>query len=392
MDRNMFSGTLPSCISQFTKLKWLSTSDNSFSGTLPDLSSMQDLELLYLDGNFFRGNPSTSISNLSKLRFLYLEENEFMGDIDNIANGAVDLIALDLSSNGFRTADGIPGHFFELQKLKVLDLSNNYLRGTVPDDISPQQNLIFFSVHRNMMIGSIPSMLQNLDGLLHLDLSNNDFDGLIPDELFEMSGLQNLFLSENPRLTAGPFPEGLKSMKQLQEISLKNTNRSGPLPDLLGFDDLVLLDLDQNLFDGTVPENYGTLTNLRYLLLNRNPSLGGRLPQFTQTNNLVTILLDGTGISGNFSSICNLPAFTLQSELDSDVVALADCSDADSGIYCPCCVCCSKERSGSKDKGDWCSRSVVDSLDWTWENGFRRTSRDFGIDAELLNTSKVPPS
>jgi hypothetical protein len=42
-------------------------------------------------------------------------------------------------------------------------------------------------------------------------------------------------------------------------------------------DKLVLLDLDQNDFNGTVPSELGSLEYLKFLLLNRN-QLTGQLP------------------------------------------------------------------------------------------------------------------
>lgn len=393
LDNNLFSGKVPSCISALSSMTFISLSNNYFKGEIPDFSGMTGLKQLYLDGNKFSGNPAQSLNNLENLEFLYLEENNFQGDIHSIARDMPMLRVLDLSSNSFTSQDddpsyefrhGVPRHLFTYQNLTILDLSNNQLEGSFPDDIPVQDKMVFLSVHENKLTGPIPSGVKNLIKLLHLDLASNDFDGDIPSELFDMPELLHLFLSENPNLSPGPIPDGLQDMTQLTELSLKNTGRTGPLPELIGFDTIFLLDLDSNNFEGTIPENYGNLRTLRYLLLNGNPLLGGTMPFFNETNNLNTVLVDGTGVTGDFSSICDLPAFTGRIVFPTDSVVLADCSDSDSGIDCDCCHCCSTGDDTCTDTLD------VSSLDWDWANGFRRTTRDFGLDLTSFDPPDTP--
>ena len=384
VDRNYLTGPIPDCFARWTNLHMLSLADNAFTGTLPaDLPQLVNLSELYLDGNELEGDPIAVINQLKRLRLLYIENNQFVGNIDeHFCRELNHLKAVDISSNNFTsTSYGIPPHIMKLPKLKIVDFSQNHLRGDLPAEIPRNDVLRFLSVHQNKMTGGIPSALANLTALWHLDVSGNGFHGPLRKQLFEMPELLHLFLSENPGLHAGPIPAAVANMTQLREISLKNTNRTGPLPEFLDFADLFLLDLDHNAFTGTIPSNYGRLTRLRHLLLNRNDELVGTLPAFTETTNLGTVLLDKTGVKGDFSSICNLPTFTGDVEIAGDVIAVADCSDVDSGIQCDCCHCCYKGQ-------ETCSNPVVASLDWTWEYEFRRTARDFAINNSFLE----PPS
>lgn len=393
LDKNLFSGSLPECIGDLTSLTFVSMSDNNFEGELPDFSLMSDLEQLYLDDNEFEGFPIDSLFDMANLEFLYLENNNFEGDIHEYGRDMPNLMALDMSSNLFTSQDpddeyyefryGIPRHFFNIQNLTILDLSNNLLEGEFPVDIPVQDKMLFFSVHDNDFSGPLPAGLKNLTALVHLDLATNDFEGTIPNEFFEMPELIHLFLSENENLTPGPVPDALKDMTQLTEISFKNTARTGALPPLLNFDALFLLDLDNNDFEGTVPASYGQLSNLRYLLINRNPKLVGTIPEFIGTNNFNTLLVDGTQITGDFSSICALPGFTGEIQFPTDAIALADCSDPDSGIDCDCCHCCAADD-------DTCSDAKVASLDWDWQAGFRRTTRNFAIDLDAYEPPESP--
>ena len=297
IDKNFFSGELPACISSWTDLLVLSASDNQLDGSLPDLTKLTNLEEIYVDGNFLEGNPVSMFAKLPELELLYIEQNQFTGDISNLAVGLEYLVALDLSSNNFTSTDyGIPPHMLKLPNLSILDLSGNQLKGNIPTEIPTQANLRFLSVHENEMSGGIPSELKNLTGLLHLDLSNNGFHGPIRDQLFEMPNLAHLFMGENPRLHAGPIPSTLASATQLTELSLKNTNRTGPLPELLNFTQLFLLDLDNNQFTGTIHSSYGKLPVLR--LVAESQCLDGNLAEFYRYGHFGYGLVGWYGLDG----------------------------------------------------------------------------------------------
>lgn len=381
LDKNDLDGPMPKCGAQdWPNLQLYSLSDNLLTGTIAtQVGSLPRLSHLFLDGNAFNGNPISTINKLNDLTLLYIEENFFTGTIDdNFAKGFDNLLVMDISENNFTTTDGLPVHLFSLPKLIVLDMSVNKLKGTIPVDIPPQNNLEFFSLFQNQMTGPVPNALTNLEKLLHIDVSSNSFTGPMPQVIFTMPSLLYIYLSEND-FTEGPMPE-MVGMERLTELSIKNTNRNGPLPTFAGFNNLILLVLDNNGFTGVVPENYGKLPLLRHLLLGRNPELSGDLPQFSEPSNIGTVLLDKTGITGDFSSLCNLPTISGAVRISTDVIVLADCDDADSGITCDCCQCCSRNQ-------EICSEPIVTSLDWTWEAGLRRTARNFAINYTLFEES-----
>ena len=381
MGNNNIRGQLPACLSQMTDLAVLHLSDSLYTGQVPsEWSRFEGLEELYLDGNFLNGNPTATINHLEALRLLYIEGNEFTGQIDETFVKDLRFIqALDISSNNFTSVEyAVPPHIFRLPELVVIDFSRNQLKGRLPTDIPQQQNMRFFSVHANMVGGEMPSQLTNLTNLWHLDLSNNEFQGPLPNELFEMRGVNSLFLSHNPGLNAGPVPSEVSKRTKLGELAMRDTSRTGPLPDLIGFHRLELLDFGDNDLTGTIPGFYGHLRLLRYMLLDRNQKLSGTLPEFVTTDLLQTVLLDKTGVTGNFSTICSLPVFAGDNDdIDGDVFVVADCGEDDSDISCDCCHCCTKDQ-------ELCSEPAVASLDWTWE--FRNTqgARDFALNASLL--------
>jgi hypothetical protein len=85
-----------------------------------------------------------------------------------------------------------------------------------------------------------------------------------------MQNLTYLFLAQN-QFSQNNVPYWIEGLKQLEELSLKSTQRTGPIPDFLGdLKQLILLDLDDNSLMGTIPTKLGLLENLHILLLNRN--------------------------------------------------------------------------------------------------------------------------
>jgi Leucine-rich repeat (LRR) protein len=105
---------------------------------------------------------------------------------------------------------------------------------------------------------------------MHLDLSSNDLTGTIPIEMDELNQLTYLFLAKND-FTQGSIPTFVYTYKNLKELSLKGTQRTGQISQLIGLlDKLVLLDLDYNELTGAIPTEIASLNDLQFLLLNRN--------------------------------------------------------------------------------------------------------------------------
>jgi Leucine-rich repeat (LRR) protein len=109
-----------------------------------------------------------------------------------------------------------------------------------------------------------------LNRLTHLDLSGNQLTGDIPLALDNLNELRYLFLSEND-FSSGEIPTFVYTFDKLRELSLKSTQRTGPISKLVGLlEKLILLDLDNNSLTGPIPTEIGELRELQFLLLNRN--------------------------------------------------------------------------------------------------------------------------
>jgi len=83
----------------------------------------------------------------------------------------------------------------------------------------------------NGLIETLPGrMIRGLVGLQVLDLSDNDLRGGVPDDrTFEMwPDLTHMILSDNPHLGGGLHPSLPNACKRLQVLQLFNANLTGP--------------------------------------------------------------------------------------------------------------------------------------------------------------------
>ncbi|KAM7263289.1 hypothetical protein ACFE04_000972 [Oxalis oulophora] len=78
-----------------------------------------------------------------------------------------------------------------------LDLDNQGLRGSLPNDMSKLRHLQSINLSGNSIHGHIPSSLGSITSLEVLDLSYNLFNGSIPDSLGQLTSLRRLNLNGN---------------------------------------------------------------------------------------------------------------------------------------------------------------------------------------------------
>ena len=329
------------------------------------------------------------------LQFIYVEENLFTGTIDNdFLLNYTELIQLDMSGNAF---DGtVPSHFFDMQSLEVLDLHDNMLVGSLPE--IPNNNVLsFVALHQNQITGPIPDSITKLGNLRHLDLSQNMLVGPMSTLLNNVTTLTYVFLAEND-FSQGDIPD-YSNLVNLREFSLKNTRRTGRIPDFLaGMNDLILLDLDgtwnvfgqqrldigirlsyvfllaDNQLTGSFPEFLVNMTSLKAILLNRN-MLSGPIPSgLDNLEDLRLLYVDRNSLTGSLEELCALDAF---SRPESSNHLAADCGTVGVSTFevnCTCCThCCTDGNT------DGCHDNyIVPSVDPIWEMGFERPGFRFG--------------
>ncbi|CAH8386888.1 unnamed protein product [Eruca vesicaria subsp. sativa] len=177
-----------------------------------------------------------------------------------------------------------PPEFGNLTRLREIDLSRNYLNGTIPTTLS-QTPLEILSVIGNRLSGPIPPQLGDVTTLTNLNLESNLLSGPIPSSLGSLRRLNSLLLSANN--FTGQLPESLSNLKNLTDFRIDGNSLSGKIPEFIGNWTLLdRLDLQGTSMSGPIP---ASLSNLRNLTELRITDLNGPVSDFPDLRNMTRI-------------------------------------------------------------------------------------------------------
>ncbi|KAI8558046.1 hypothetical protein RHMOL_Rhmol04G0057900 [Rhododendron molle] len=252
----------------------------------------------------------------------------------------------------------LPAEFANLTFLKEIDLTRNYINGTLPTNLA-KLPLTILSLLGNRINGSIPREIgdiatleelvlednllggplpQNLGSLTHLRrllLSANNFTGPIPEEFSKLRNLTDFRIDGST--LSGKIPDMIGNWTKIERLDMQGTSMSGPIPstisELINLEELRISDLNgsdmtfpylQNmtkletlvlrncLITGPIPDYIGDLTKLKYLDLSFN-NLSGQIPDSLQSSDLDIMLLTSNSLTGA------IPGWILSNNNDIDV-------------------------------------------------------------------------
>ncbi|GAU11930.1 hypothetical protein TSUD_195540 [Trifolium subterraneum] len=146
-----------------------------------NVTIFHNLESLVIESVGLEGTIPKEIGLLSKLTHLDLSGNYLGGSIPPEWWFLKNLTTLSISNNRFKFE--IPTSLGNLKKLEYLDISKNYVHGSIPLELGFQTNLTLLNLSNNRFKGEIPSSLENLKKLEYLVISFNNIQGSIPLEL-----------------------------------------------------------------------------------------------------------------------------------------------------------------------------------------------------------------
>ncbi|PHU26039.1 hypothetical protein BC332_04371 [Capsicum chinense] len=199
----------------------------------------------------------------------------------------------------------LPSSLVKLPYLKTIDISRNYLSGTIPREWASIK-LEFMSVMVNQLSGPIPKYLGNMTTLLYMSLENNMFNGTVPKELGNMVNLQNLTLSFN-NLT-GKLPEEVSKLTKLKELRLSGNSFTGKLPSFESLKNLRKLEIQASGFEGPVPQGISVLTEMNELRISDLTGSASEFPPLENMTGLTRLMLRNCNISGKIPPyIANMP-------------------------------------------------------------------------------------
>jgi len=138
-----------------------------------------------------------------------------------------------------------------------LDLSGNFLFGSIPNEISLLSSLSSLNLSENSIFGSITPSISLLKMLDSLYLNDNNLVGGIPEDIYGMTFLKNFHVDHN--YLSGTI--------------------SSSVGDLVAIEDMIMWD---NHFEGTIPAEIAFLKNIRKLHVDTNAFTGGVHPSICQ--------------------------------------------------------------------------------------------------------------
>lgn len=213
-----------------------------------------DITQISLRSNHLEGCTfPPEVFTIKSLTTIALEGNSIEFSFMGIEE-AQSLVALDLSQTGLSSIEGIG----KASGLKELYLTNNNIRGPLPDDIFQLRSLEKLSIAFNGLTSTIPSdIASSLPGLRFLDFNENMLEGNLPPSF--PAGLEVLLISGNK--LSGNIPSAVDSLDKLMFIDLAKQESSsggltGPLPSLANLRSVKRVDFSENALTGSIPPNF----------------------------------------------------------------------------------------------------------------------------------------
>ncbi|KAM3306304.1 receptor-like protein Cf-9 [Capsicum chacoense] len=335
---SMFTGQIPSEISHLSKLHSLRIySDLSgltfgphFGQLLKNSTQLRELEFANV------AISSTKFSHLPNLTLLDLSRNSQLIVSFPITrwNSSASLKVLSLYAVNFTEVPEPMSNFLgpirllnkNWTQLEQLQLSSNFLTGSIPSNVSGFQSLWSLMLSSNNWTGTIPSWITSLPSLKYLDLSNNNFNGQIEEfkskelMLSNLSGLGTLNLSYNSFSWTNENQAKSNLLESLHDLDLRSNLLQGSLPippssvenyfishnrlsehipsAICNLEFLTILDLASNSLKGAIPPCFGNMSTIEVLDLRHNNLSGTIQTNFSVGNPLRSFNLRGNKLEG----------------------------------------------------------------------------------------------
>ena len=299
------------------RVAWLRLQNNNLWGPLPpELSKLDNLEILNLTDNRLSGNIPDALGDLTRLRRLQLSDNRLEGPIPTALGKLTNLQLLWLHIN--LLTGTIPAELGELTNLEEMYLNNNKLTGTVPENLGKLANLTVLVLNTNKLTDAIPDKLTEINTLTRLEIQGQTVESGQIELCVPQANVFTLWLAGiRSRTTNASHVNALLCERTLREdweilTALYNATDGTNWTNKTGWEAGVLLTqapteltdwhgvsvtngrvtglaLASNNLTGAVPAVLGNLTELQILQINGN-KLTGALPEDLTRLTALTVL------------------------------------------------------------------------------------------------------
>ncbi|KAI8558020.1 hypothetical protein RHMOL_Rhmol04G0056400 [Rhododendron molle] len=201
----------------------------------------------------------------------------------------------------------LPAEFANLTFLKEIDLTRNYINGTLPTNFA-KLPLTILTLWGNHINGSIPREIGDIATLEELVLKDNLLGGPLPQNLGSLTRLRRLILSGNN--FTGPIPEEFSKLINLTEFTIDGSTLSGKIPDMIGnWTEIDRLDMQGTSMSGPIPSTISKLINLVQLRISDLTGSDMTFPDLQNMKKLETLVLRNCLITDRIPGyIGDLPA------------------------------------------------------------------------------------
>ncbi|XP_027925283.1 receptor-like protein EIX2 [Vigna unguiculata] len=261
--------SFPGWLQTQNSLIWLDISDNELNDSVPVWfwNKLQTLSGLNMSHNNLNGKIPDIPLKLLYRPSIILNANQFEGALPSFLLQASGLF---ISKNKFSDLYSFLCYKIMVPYLATLDLSNNQIKGQIPDCWQSLNQLLFLDLSNNELSGNIPISMGNLFKLEALVLRNNKLTGELPSSLKNCTNLFMLDVGENK--LSGPIPSWLgESMQQLIILNMQGNHLSEHFPiQLCYLRHIQLLNLSRNKLSKAIPACLKNFTVMSEKSINRS--------------------------------------------------------------------------------------------------------------------------
>lgn len=327
---------------------WMASNDPCDNWTGIECNADGKVVSIDLESNGLQGTPASSIFKLNELRSLSLKDNQVAFSFEGI-DQASNLAVLKLSGTNLDSVTGIS----KATTLTELHLTDNSLKGPLPNEILQLTNLRRLYANYNQLSSTIPPGISALSHCEDLFLFNNRLTGQIPGSIGLLSQLKHLSLAENS--FSGTLPPEINDLTNLEVLSIQREGGTdaaniginqgmnddfgagigGLLPPLNNLKYLKKLYMGANSLSGSIPYNFldgvedKAMSIEVDLISNR---LTGSLPaSLTQFGDL-SLYVAGNRISGIADGLCRKDSWMLGAVGNFECDAIL-CPPGTSSVY-----------------------------------------------------------
>ncbi|VVA39693.1 PREDICTED: receptor [Prunus dulcis] len=282
LSNNKLSGILPQCLGYFSDdLRVLNVRNNSFHGVLPQAyTNTSNLRIFDVSLNQLQGQLPRPLANCVMLESLILSNNEFHDVFPFWLGTLSELKVLSMHHNGFYGVIGKQKMNLHFPELRILDLSDNNFRGEFPSEyifsgnpmrgITPDQPTYMDTNSTSINFAGISGAFRYDFSITVTNKGVDRYYSKIREDIGVVDISSNKF--------EGKIPEFIGNLKGLRLLNVSNNILTGSIPSFLA--NLTLLeslDLSQNKLSGEIPQQLTQLTFLGKFNVSHN-NLTGPIP------------------------------------------------------------------------------------------------------------------